>query len=1648
MPNWNQIYNGLFSAPLPAGQTSPGSDNVDFDDFPNVNKAKMGGGNDFADGNDGANVIFGNGGRDYLRGDGGNDSMHGGNGNDALLGDNPNDVPQGNDLLDGGGGNDIVIGAGGNDDITGQNGHDIVIGGDGNDHANGGMGNDFVTGGNGRDTLRGGWNNDQLAGQLGNDSIFGGSGDDVVSGGDGDDTIYGGSQDDTLAGNAGHDFINGGNGHDLILANSGNDVVSGWNGNDSMAGSCGDDAMAGDRGDDLIFGEHGNDYLTGGSGDDSIDGGIHNDIIEGNDNADCLDGGDGDDVIYGDNVPIFNNSDELINPALGEASDLIRGGLGNDTVYGGEDDDQINGNEDNDSLSGDTGNDTISGDQGNDTLDGGDGNDHLSGAAGNDSILGGNQNDVISGGGGSDTVDGENGHDCIAGDAGRDSLDGGNGDDSIDGGAANDTIDGGRGDDLLYGNDGNDLVMGDEGQSGGGDDTLLGGLGNDTLDGGKDNDCIVSGGYGLMPERDDDDLVPLVVEQPMGDGDDEMTGGGDADTFTFGYDLDLNGDGDCDDEGEGALLFHDNDTITDFRPETNQDVIQLHTGLQIKNVAFDGDDLIITTALAENENVETGTIRVEDAALVVSGLDGSDPDFNPSSQALEDFITDYDPETGEGKGFVVFGDKCITLPECTPDTPVTGWEAELPEVERQHKPLSDQVIGDTTINVTQQILAARYVTTDVNVLLDPVPDLDANPRILPMQLILDAPASTPPTLEVSPSTEVIEDIDASAQVIDQEGTVSFDDIDSTDLVTITFEDTGAPVWSDGDLAVIDPTLAQQILDGFDTGVEFAVPPDTIPWTYDLTAALDFLAKDETITWSYIVTAEDCDDGVTTQEITFQITGTNDVPTVAAEQSILFTEDSDASAQTLEEFRLFTHDDLDYNDTLDILIESNEDIAWSGGPLEAGLADRLEDGNGLDGTFLPDQETPDTEIFQYGPVTEDLDFLREGETITWSYTVSVTDPHNASDSDIVDVTVTGTNDQPVAEDLAFTLSEDDSDGDIDGGPGTGFEELTTEPNTYNFEVTDDDVNDTHTFEVLGLTEIAPGVYQTVDNEGFEYGKLYNNGDGTFTFDPEDDFQHLEEGESRTVTFQYQARDDSGVGESPTAPSETELSAPKTVTLTIEGEDDNDLSVGDRLTFITQNQSIWNSGPAFSLEPDLPFLGIDEEFSLNATIIPDIPLTAGVVGDVLEGLADVAEFFAQAGCDVVDFFAGLFGQDDVCGDIDLNVRPITVPGVSTSGNADIKIGVQPYFFLNGGEVDAEIPVDVVFNTPRQVEQGETFTLETAYSVDGGASFVTDGPGVQFGLDFVLDFDANLVLDLFGANVPVFDIDTASLLGTGELGEPGFNIFDVSPGDEFAIPVDGVIVQELLLTNPDFGATGSPVNPANTILEGSDNETLVDLTIDVDGFVSTVTPLPQLGGTGGDGFNVNFGDVGSINVASFEYAWDLLDVDLQGILSAVQDFTLEITQLPMTLLLEDNSTINGVFVGDDISVDVPEGSTFDVDTDGDMDGMLDILDISVDMEALFEHVSSLELDMNLILGVLRFTAGVTSDFFPDVQFSLFDGGNVPGGLIPTLPFDPMPNDGFLLGGTIPLIEDATLATLFNDQFPLEGWNTEQTGFEFDVA
>ena len=104
---------------------------------------------------------------------------------------------------------------------------------------------------------------------------------------------------------------------------------------------------------------------------------------------------------------------------------------------------------------------------------------------------------------------------------------------------------------------------------------------------------------------------------------------------------------------------------------------------------------------------------------------------------------------------------------------------------------------------------------------------------------------------------------------------------------------------------------------------------------------------------------------------------------------------------------------------------------------------------------------------------------------------------------------GPNDAPVAQAVSGTVSED--------GP----------PTTVAADFTDPDCMDTHTF--------------SLDTTGTQ-GTVVNNNDGTFTYDPNGQFESLAAGQSATDTFDYTVTDAGG------------LTSTETVTITVNGEDE--------------------------------------------------------------------------------------------------------------------------------------------------------------------------------------------------------------------------------------------------------------------------------------------------------------------------------------------------------------------------------------------------------------------------------------------------------------------------------------------------------------
>src|SRR5690606_16841266 len=272
-------------------------------------------------------------------------------------------------------------------------------------------------------------------------------------------------------------------------------------------------------------------------------------------------------------------------------------------------------------------------------------------------------------------------------------------------------------------------------------------------------------------------------------------------------------------------------------------------------------------------------------------------------------------------------------------------------------------------------------------------------------------------------TEV--DDDSSAQTLSDNGVVTFGDLDTTDLVDITFASNNDIAWSGATASEpLNADLAAALVNGFSipATTEAAAPGD-VNWAYSLNDVdLDFLATGETLSFSYTVTATDSQGASATDTVTFTITGTNDAPTIRAEAAEAITEaPGDSSAQALSDSGVITFGDLDTTDLVDITFASNNDIVWTGGTLTDAQTSALIGGFSIPATAHAD--APGSVDWAYSLNEVDLDFLAAGETLSFSYTVTATDSQGAAATDTVTFTITGTNDAPtISAESAAPITE--------------------------------------------------------------------------------------------------------------------------------------------------------------------------------------------------------------------------------------------------------------------------------------------------------------------------------------------------------------------------------------------------------------------------------------------------------------------------------------------------------------------------------------------------------------------------------------------------------------------------------------------------
>jgi VCBS repeat-containing protein len=238
--------------------------------------------------------------------------------------------------------------------------------------------------------------------------------------------------------------------------------------------------------------------------------------------------------------------------------------------------------------------------------------------------------------------------------------------------------------------------------------------------------------------------------------------------------------------------------------------------------------------------------------------------------------------------------------------------------------------------------------------------------------------------------------------------------------------------------------------------------------YDPNGKFNNLTPGQTATDTFGYTVSDGKGGTATASVTITITGVNIPPVANDDTTPGFTTDEDTPV------------------TLDVLA-NDTDLDGAGG-----LTITAVDVTGVQGKV-----TNNGTSLSYSPVGV-LDYLRVGETLVETFTYTLTDAFGGTDTAQVKVVVTGVNDLPIATN--------------DGGAGFTTNEDTAFT-TISVLLTDKDI-DSPTLTIFSI--------DTTNTKGL----VTNNGNGTFTYDPNNKFNLLPQGGVGADSFTYTVSDGDG------------------------------------------------------------------------------------------------------------------------------------------------------------------------------------------------------------------------------------------------------------------------------------------------------------------------------------------------------------------------------------------------------------------------------------------------------------------------------------------------------------------------------------------
>jgi VCBS repeat-containing protein len=816
-------------------------------------------------------------------------------------------------------------------------------------------------------------------------------------------------------------------------------------------------------------------------------------------------------------------------------------------------------------------------------------------------------------------IRGGDGADTLTGTEGSDEIIAGGGGDAVNALGGDDTIDAGSGNDTVSGGAGDDTIDG-----GIGDDILRGDAGDDEIFGGDGDDAIL-GGTG------DDELSGDAGDDVIsgGDGDDEIEGGEGNDILFGGAGADEINAGDGDDfigtsDDDGSDDTYDGGDGTDtvsFATDTEGVTVNLDDG---DNAEFDVD---ANTAVG----AETGEDSIQNIENVSTGS-GDDVIIGQTGEANT-------INAGAGDDLVVGGADDILVGGAGVDT-------------LRISMTRDEFEGSDF----QAEVAAYRADPSAEFHFDSI-NMDVT-SFEQLQIEVDGTiiVAEPPTLAVgdvfgAEDTAILLGVGASLNDTDGAETLEVEIGGLPEGSTLHYIDGNGVAQSieitEGEGTVIISGETQSVLDTM-----AITPPDG--------DSDDFLIE-------VTATAVEADGSISSVSDSFNVI-VNGIPTVLPD-TISGDEDAGTLVGSLT-------DDIGGDGTFD---RDSDELEFS---IDGVAAD--ENGDTIvvapEGTLT--LHADGTYEFAIDPSQNALD---DGESAAIQFSITASDNGQPIlfDDNTLTVTVTGSNDAPVA--AAEMVSGGEDDGVLTG----------------NLDATDADIEDL-TFTLDGQTPDANGVTTvaiegTVNGTTQTVGELVVQPDGSYAFTPNAALQGLDDDESIVVTLPFTAND--GTADSNSAD----------LTLTLTGSNDGPVASAE----------VVGGGQSETLTGNLDATDLDVE-TLTFTLDGQTPDGNGVTTVAIEGTVNgttqtVGEMVVQAdGSYEFTPNAALQGLDD--GESIVVTLPFTADDGTATDGANLTLT------LNGSNDGPVASAEIVVGT----EDSGTLTGNLdATDLDGEAlTFTLDG------------------------------------------------------------------------------------------------------------------------------------------------------------------------------------------------------------------------------------------------------------------------------------------------------------------------------------